>query len=229
MYPETEGFMIAIQDQVIQTKNYQKYIEKSGITSDLCRMCKKCSETIQHIISGCSCIANTEYLHRHNLSCKIVHQYLGLKYHLITDSKEYYKYEPRSVIENEDYKLYWDRQVITDKTILSNRPDIILIDKTKKIAFLIDVAHPLDTNLNQTFQNKIIKYRDLAEEIRKMWHLEKTVIIPIIVSANGLIHSNQLEFLEKLNIPEKIIFDIKRNTILETCRITRKVLNIPQD
>src|SRR6266478_1072944 len=227
MYPETEGFMIAIQDQVIRTKNYQKYIEKSGIISDLCRMCKKCSETIQHIISGC--IANTEYLHRHNLSCKIVHQYLGLKYHLITDSTEYYKYEPRSVIENEGYKLYWDRQVITDKTILSNRPDIILIDKTKKIAFLIDVAHPLDTNLNQTFQNKIIKYRDLAEEIRKMWHLEKTVIIPIIVSANRLIHSNQLEFLKKLNIPEKIIFDIQRNTILETCRITRKVLNIPQD
>ena len=30
LFPETEGFLIAIQDQVIATKNYQKYIIKGN-------------------------------------------------------------------------------------------------------------------------------------------------------------------------------------------------------
>ncbi len=54
LYAETEGFIFAIQDQVIATKSYQKFIEKLGIDNDKCRVCNRESETIHHITSGCS-------------------------------------------------------------------------------------------------------------------------------------------------------------------------------
>jgi hypothetical protein len=132
LYAETEGFMFAIQDQVIATKNYQKFIEKLDIDNDKCRVCNRESETIHHITSGCSLLSNTEYLHRHNLSAKIVHQFLAQRHKLITTDDPYYKYEPQPVLENESPKIYWDRPVITDRTILANRPDIIIIDKINK-------------------------------------------------------------------------------------------------
>ncbi len=100
-------------------------------------------------------LSNTEYLHRHNLSAKIVHQFLAQRHKLITTDDPYYKYEPQPVLENESTKIYWDWPVITDRTILANRPGIIIIDKINKTAKLIDVAHPNDHNLNTSFSNKI--------------------------------------------------------------------------
>ncbi|HEY6435395.1 MAG TPA: hypothetical protein VIY47_02315, partial [Ignavibacteriaceae bacterium] len=226
LYAETEGFMFAIQDQVIATKNYKKFIEKLNIENDKCRICNRESETIHHITSGCSLLSNTEYLHRHNLSAKIVHQFLAQRYKLITTDDPYYKYEPQPVLENESIKIYWDRPVITDRTILANRPDIIIIDKSNKTAKLIDLAHPNDHNLNTSFSNKITKYKDLAEEIKIMWQMNSVEIIPIVISANGLVHQKQFEFINKLNIPKFIINKIQKSVILETCRIVRKILNI---
>jgi len=39
------------------------------------------------------------------------------------------------ISENERYKLYWDRTILTDRTASNNRPDITLIDKVKKKPF----------------------------------------------------------------------------------------------
>jgi hypothetical protein len=72
------------------------------------------------------------------------------------------------VFENETTKIYWDSPVITDRTILANRPDIIIMEKINKTVKLIDLAHPNDHNLNTSFSNKITKYEDLTKEIKAM-------------------------------------------------------------
>ena len=64
LFGETEGFACAIADEVIMTNNYRKYILKDG-TVDICRACRRPGESLRHIISGCSHLANGEYLHRH--------------------------------------------------------------------------------------------------------------------------------------------------------------------
>src|SRR3989442_738140 len=83
-------------------------------------------------------------------SCKIVHQHLANEHNLLKVTTPYYQYEPSPVLENDTAKLCWDLPVTTDPTILANRPDIILINKSKKTAFLIDLAHPNDHNLSAT-------------------------------------------------------------------------------
>ncbi|VEN48285.1 unnamed protein product [Callosobruchus maculatus] len=58
LFPETGGFMLAIQDQVIATRNDKKYIIKDpSITDGNCRKCHQHKETIDHITNGYKALA----------------------------------------------------------------------------------------------------------------------------------------------------------------------------
>ena len=62
---ETEGFLIAAQDQALRTNAIKAKIDK--VTEDSkCRLCKEKDETIDYLISSCSKIAQTDYKERHN-------------------------------------------------------------------------------------------------------------------------------------------------------------------
>jgi len=54
---------------------------------------------------------------------------------LIDDKSPYYKYTPASVLENENFKLYWNRNILTDKTVHFNGPDITFMNKKTKNTF----------------------------------------------------------------------------------------------
>jgi hypothetical protein len=66
LFAETEGFLTAIQDQVILRRNYKKYILKQPNIVELCKRCGKETETIQHITAACEQLACTEYVKRHD-------------------------------------------------------------------------------------------------------------------------------------------------------------------
>jgi hypothetical protein len=85
LFAETEGFLTAIQDQVILTRNYKKYILKQPDTDELCRRCGKESETIQHITAACEQLASTEYAKRHDEIANLIHQKLAKAAELIED------------------------------------------------------------------------------------------------------------------------------------------------
>ena len=117
MFAKTEGFLTAIQDQVIPTTNYKKYILKQPNIDEMCRRCGKESETIQHITAACEQLAPTEYVKRRDGLTKVTHQKLAEAAELIEDKSPYYKYTPASVLENDNFKPYWNRSILTDKTI----------------------------------------------------------------------------------------------------------------
>ena len=55
-----------LYQQLLPTKLYHH--KKTGINTSpdvLCRMCEKCPESVPHILSGCSTLAQTKYLARH--------------------------------------------------------------------------------------------------------------------------------------------------------------------
>jgi hypothetical protein len=64
IHPETEGFIFAIQDRVINTRNYKKHICGLQSIIDKCRICGTEGETIEHIISSCTVLAQSEYKRR---------------------------------------------------------------------------------------------------------------------------------------------------------------------
>jgi len=226
LHGETEGFMMAIQDRVIPTRNHQKYIQKINIPTDKCRMCYMESETIEHILNGCKVLTNTEYLSRHNQVAKIIHQELAIRFGLVQEPLPYYRYEPQSVMENNKAKIYWDKEIRTDKTVAHNRPDILLVDKHQDKAYIIDIAVPLTHKLQDTHSEKRRKYTDLAYEINKMWRIGKVEIVPIILSSMAVIPKNLALSMESLEIRKTKIFEMQKAVILQSCRTVRKVLDL---
>jgi len=85
LFAETEGFLTAIQGQVILTRNYKKYILKQPHTEELCRRCGKEPNTIQHITAASEQLAPTEYVQRHDGLAKIIRQKLVEAAELIDD------------------------------------------------------------------------------------------------------------------------------------------------
>lgn len=66
----------------------------------------------------------------------------------------YYKYKPNTILNNDTVKLYWDRDIITDKTTPNNRPDITLTLKNQRITHLIDTSIPNTDNIGRNIQKK---------------------------------------------------------------------------
>ncbi|CAK1595297.1 unnamed protein product [Parnassius mnemosyne] len=226
LFGETEGFVCAIQDQVIKTNNYRRYILKDGAV-DICRACRHPGESLRHVISGCSALSNSEYLHRHNLVARILHQELALKYGLVDRKLPYYKYLPEAVLENDRARLYWDRAIITDRTILANKPDIVLMDRAQSRIFLVDITIPYDENLVKAETDKVTKYLDLAHEVTGMWGGLPTEIIPVVVSANGLIPVSLPGHLRRLGLRDgPLQAQMQKAVLLDTARIVRRFLSL---
>ena len=49
---------------------------------------------------------------------------------------------PAPVLENDTHKLLWDFDIHTDHLISARRPDLIIINNTKKICKIVDFAVP---------------------------------------------------------------------------------------
>lgn len=222
---ETEGFISAIQDQVIATRNYRRFILGEA-TEDRCRMCQGATETIQHLSSGCSYLAPRDHKKRHDDVARIIHQAICQKMELISQTVPYYRYSPTDFLENERGKVYWDKMVLTDKEIQHNRPDILVFNSGKKCAYIIDVVIPQDNNILEARNHKVTKYLDLAHEIKDIYQLSQVTIHPIVVSANGLIDVKAESELKKIGVdqPKQMLALAQEAAILGTCRTVRRVL-----
>ncbi|KAL1446981.1 hypothetical protein WDU94_000610 [Cyamophila willieti] len=225
LYAETEGFMLAIQDEVISTRNYTKHIIKApNAPEDHCRRCNAPGETIDHIISACPTLAQSDYLKRHNNVAKIIHLELLKLYQITKDLVYYYSYNPEPVVESEHIKIYYDRTIHTGHTREHNRPDITVIDKRIKSATLIDIAIPLSRNMTKTRHGKIAKYSELAVEIKTAWNLTSVRIVPIVISSIGLIPKTLRDDLASLHLKPEVLRIMQKAVIIDTCHTVRKFL-----
>jgi len=91
-------------------------------------------QNTQNTIEGCIITAPSEYSNRRNKVAGYIHwticKRMGLQ---VTD--KYYEHIPEWVINVKGTTIMWDVPVITDRTILANRPDIVLLDKKERLAF----------------------------------------------------------------------------------------------
>ena len=90
-------------------------------------------------------------------------------------------------MENQTHKIYFDRAILTDRTIHYNRPDITVVDKINHSAMLIDIAVPNTHNIQNTIAEKFTKYTDLKNEITRIWKLNNVLIVPLVISTTGVI------------------------------------------
>ena len=221
---ETEGFILAAQDQCLLTRNYQANVLKNGANPN-CRICDKALETVDHLVSGCSVLAPSEYLNRHDRVGKYIHWKL-CKHYGIKTVKNWYEHNPDPVTEIGDITILWDFSIHTDRTIKANRPDIVIKNKTEseRMCTLIDVAVPADHNVAIKEFEKKAKYKDLEIEIAKMWHM-RTQVVPVIIGALGMIKKGTSDLIKQ--IPGSLDLNERQKITLNgTAHILRKTLSM---
>ena len=69
---EMEALIIAAQDQAIRTNYIKATIDKSQIDAKF-RMSRVKNETVSHIVSGCSKLAQKEFKKRHDNVARAIH------------------------------------------------------------------------------------------------------------------------------------------------------------
>lgn len=73
-------------------------------------------------------------------------------------------------------------QIVTDKTIIHNRPKIVLLNKQRKFAYIVDVAVPVNDNIGKTYVEKQNIKTLLMKWARKhIYLLENINIIPLVI------------------------------------------------
>ena len=149
---ETEGMIMAAQDQALRKRYIQRAIDGTYI-SPKCRKCNQEDETINHIASECPALAQNQYKKRHGTVARAVHWNLCKKYQMPYSNK-WYEHQPQPVTENKNAKLIGDYSIRTDRMIPAHRPDLTLVDKTNSKVSLIDAAVPRDSRTEQKEQEK---------------------------------------------------------------------------
>ena len=96
---ETESLIMAAQEQAIRTIVIDARIDRTQEESK-CRMCGRADETINHLLSECSKMAQKEYKRRHDWMWKRIHWNVCKK-NKIQVKEKWYEHKPAPVSENE--------------------------------------------------------------------------------------------------------------------------------
>ena len=108
----TEGFVFAAQEQALQTNWLKARI--TGESDDArCRKCKKQDETVAHLVSGCSVLAQSDFKTRHDRMGLRVYWGLCKKYG-VNCSEKWYEECPDSVRKSGcgKFEIWWNRPVM---------------------------------------------------------------------------------------------------------------------
>ena len=99
-----------LYQQLLPTKVYYNRKTKSQVTDEKCRLCGDSLENVQHILSGCSALAQTKYLQRHNDAFNIL-------FFEITKVEPWFSpVTPKPLYENEHATTFWDFPLFADTT-----------------------------------------------------------------------------------------------------------------
>ena len=188
-------------------------------------MCGKQVESVGHLASACGVLAQKEYKRRHDRMGLRVYWELCRKYGVKCADK-WFEEVPEEVRVNEagNVEIWWDRSVQTTTKMEHNRPDVVLVDRTKKRWILVDFAVPWDKNVVRKEEEKITKYSPLALEVRRM-HGVSIKIIPFVVGSIGVVTKNLPGYLNDLQVPD-VLGRLQTSAIIGTTIILRKVLSI---
>ncbi|KAF7651925.1 hypothetical protein LDENG_00103690, partial [Lucifuga dentata] len=90
---------------------------------------------------------------RHNQVAGIVYRNVCAEYGLEVPKSKWET--PPKLIENGRAKFLWDFKFQTDKQLLANQPDMVVVNKGEKRAAVINAAIPSDGNIRNQCFNQI--------------------------------------------------------------------------
>ena len=162
-----------LYEQLRPTKLYNARKTNSSEESDVrCRMFgRQTQESVAHVLSGCSALAQTKYLSRHKLALKILFFELQKDHQLIEAVPPWYSpTQPKPLYKNHQVAAHWDVPVYADHTeVRANRVDARIVDKERKTVTVLEMSCPWIENRKQKEEEKTCKYAPLCWEVKKQY------------------------------------------------------------
>ena len=199
----------------------------------MCRLCSAADETVDHLISSCLYIAQSQYKKCHNIVAFYIHWMLSWNSDFSVVEK-WWQHKSEDVLKSSNCKIMWDFIIYTDSNLAHDRPDITVMYKSSpSITYFIDITIPGDSRLHQKCVEKKERYSDLCVLINKLWKtscimvpivvgsLWKTscIMVPIVVGSLGSIPISLSAKLQKISIAVKAVPIMQKSIILSTCRL----------
>ena len=101
---ETESIIVAAQDQALRTRYFRNAVYRENVES-ICRVCGAADETVAHIVSECSKLAQKEYKQvRHDNIAKMLHWKLCEKWGF-NKAEKWYIHKTEKLLESENCKI----------------------------------------------------------------------------------------------------------------------------
>ena len=136
----------------------------------------------------------------------------------MTVSIDWYKHDPKPSTYIGDITVTWDMKVWTDTHTRYNKPDIIVHDKKSWTCQIIDVAIPLDQNMNNKTAEKLAKYKELLQEYKRTYQIKKAEMLSIIIGALGTVNREFNEYTQKVS-PNAELNIMVKSALLGTAHI----------
>ena len=89
--------------------------------------------------------------------------------------------------------------------------------------WLIDVAIPGDSRIDQKEVEKITKYKDLKIEVERLWE-KKTTVLPVVIGVLGAIPRDLIKYLKTLALGKILPSQLQKTALLDTAHVLRKYL-----
>ncbi|XP_053156184.1 uncharacterized protein LOC128346682 [Hemicordylus capensis] len=144
---ETEGLILAAQEQALRTNAIRAKVKKST-TNSKCRLCKEADETVDYLITCRKKITQTYYKQRHDKVAGMIHWNICKKY-MLPVAKNWWDHKTEKVVENEDANILWDFRLQTDKHLPHNTPDTTVVEKKEKQVKITNIAIPGDSRIEE--------------------------------------------------------------------------------
>ena len=143
--------MYELYEQLLPTRVYYSKKTRTGPENEImCRLCGKAAESVGHILTGCSALAQSKYLQCHNAVLKILFFEMLYSLDLIYSVLPWYSpTEPKPVNENDRAKAFWDVPVYADHVeVRANRIDARIVDNSAKtVIFRLYACQKTHTSL----------------------------------------------------------------------------------
>ena len=182
-----------IREQLVNTRTYQKYKIGQQI-DDICRIGHSSKESTTHILTSCTPIAQSLYKARHDKMLRPIYYRLLEKYDLLNQQELlpwYRQPPPLATVENSRAKIFWDIQHLlsTCPEEGANKPDIIVLDKEKDMAYVIEGTICEIGKIEERTLTKQNKYTDLRYGLKRLYSLDTTIQINVVMDFVGGYHS----------------------------------------
>ncbi|PFX12435.1 hypothetical protein AWC38_SpisGene23608 [Stylophora pistillata] len=136
---------------------------------------------------GCSALAQSKYLSRHDAALKVLFYQLLYDEGFIDEIPPWYSPDkPKPVYESENVKAYWDVPIYADQQeVRCNRVDARIVNHMCKRVVTLEMSCPWVNNRTRKDEEKTLKYGPLRWELRQQFPGYEVKQYNIIMDALG--------------------------------------------